>query len=103
MGNPAERCFYSAQNDGHIGEELFENLRVDDGWVFRTHVVAPIGTIGIFGTQTAVGGVFVHHGVHTARGYAEEQAWAPQLLKVAIITMPVWLWYNGHTKSCRLE
>ena len=42
MGDAAQGGLDTAEDDGHVGIELFEDLRVDDGGVLRTHVVTAI-------------------------------------------------------------
>ena len=93
----------AAQKDGHVGEEPFQDLRIDDGGVFGAHVGACVGRIGIVAAQAFVGGVFVHHGVHAAGRYAEEQAGTAQLLEVTQVVAPVGLGDDGHTQPFRLQ
>ena len=103
MRQSAQRGFDASQHDWHIGEELFEDTGIDDRGIFRTHVVTPIGTIGILRAQATVGCIFVDHRVHTARSDAEEEARAPQFLEVAIVAVPVGLRNDGHPISGSLE
>ena len=103
MREPAHGSLDAAEDDGHVGIELLEDLRIDDGGVFRTHVVTSVGAVGILGAQAAVGGVFVHHRVHAARGDAEEKTGATQLLEVAEVTVPVGLGYDGHAVAGGFE
>ena len=62
----AQRGLDASEHYGDIRKELLEDFGVDDGGVFRTHVVTAVGTIGVLGAQAAVGGVLVHHRVHAA-------------------------------------
>ena len=93
----------ASQEDGHVGEESFQDLRIDDGGVFGAHVGARVGRIGIVAAQAFVGGVFVHHGVHATGRYAEEQARTTQLLEVSQVVAPVGLGDDGHTQPFRLQ
>ena len=102
VGEPAHGGLDAAQHHRHIGKELFQDLGVDDGRVFRPHVVATVGAVGIFGTQATVGGVFVDHRVHTPGGDAEKETGAPELLEVAEVAVPVGLWHDGHPIACCL-
>ena len=103
MGDAAQRGLDAAEDDGHVGEELLENLRIDDGGVFWSHVVSTVGRVGILRTQAAVGGVFVHHRVHAARRNTEEEAGTTEFLEVAEVTVPVRLRDNRHPIACCLE
>ena len=96
----AQGCLDATQYDGHIRIQLAQYLAIDDGRIFWTHVMTTVRTIGILRAQTTIGGVFVDHRVHTARGNAKEEARASQLLKVSIVAMPVGLWHDGHTIAC---
>ena len=101
MGESAQGCLDAAKYDGHVGEELLEDLGIDDGGIFRSHVVPSVGTIGILRAQSAVGCVFVHHRVHAAWGNTEEESGAPEFLEVSEVTMPVGLWHDSHAiASC---
>ena len=103
VGDTTEGGFDTAEKDGHIRIELFQDLGIDDGGVFRTHVVTSVGAVDIFGTQTAGGGVLVDHRVHTTWRDAEEQPGTPELLEVTEVAVPVGLGYDGHPITCRLQ
>ena len=103
MGHTAQRCLYAAEYHGHIGKELFEYLGIDDGGIFRTAVVTTVRRIGILRAQTAVGGVFIDHRVHSSWRYAKEQTWATQFFEVAVVAVPVGLRHYGHTIARCLE
>ena len=103
MGDTAQRCLDASEHHRHIGIELFENLRIDDGRIFRAHVMTTVRAVCILGTQTACSGIFIHHRVHATWSDAEEQTRTTQFLEVAIVTMPVRLWHYGHTIACGLE
>ena len=64
MRQSAQRGFNAAQHHRHTGKQLLQDAAIYDSGVLRTVVVAPVGTIGILGTQTPRGGVFVDHRVH---------------------------------------
>ena len=96
VGEASEAGFDAANDDGHIGVEFFENACIDDGRIFGTEVMATVRGVSVFGTETFVGCVFVHHGVHGSRSNAKEEAWTTQFLEVSVISMPVRLWYNSH-------
>ena len=103
MCQPAQGCLDSTQDDGNIRIQLTENLRIDDGGVFRTQVMTPVRTVGILGAQASVSCVFIDHGVHTSRSNAKEQSGPSQLLEVTVVSVPVWLGYNGHPIACCFE
>ena len=91
-----EGCFNAAQNYGYIGEELFKDVGIDNGGIFRAQVVATIGAVSIFGAQTTVGRVFIDHGVHAARSDGKKQARPPQLFEIAEVAVPVRLRYDAN-------
>ena len=99
----AQRCLDSAEHHRHVGIELLEDLCVDHCWVFRSHVVSAVGTVGIFRTQPSRGGVFVHHGIHTSRCHRKEEAWPPQFLEVAEVAMPVGLRHDANAEALVFE
>jgi hypothetical protein len=103
VGEAAHGGFDSAEDDGHVGEEAFENLGVDDGGIVGAAVVSAVGTVGVFRSKSLVGGVFVDHRVHAARGDAEEEPWAAQLFEVAEVAVPVGLRHDGHLIARSLE
>ena len=103
MGDAAQRGLDAAEDDGDVGEELLEDLGVDDGGVLGTHVVTPVGAVGILGAQAAGGGVLVDHRVHAAGTDAEEEPWPTQLLEVAVVAVPVGLGHDGHAVACCLQ
>ena len=103
MGEPAQRGLDAAQHHRHIGEELLEDARVDDGGIFGAQVVASVGAVGIFGTKAAVGSILIDHRVHAAGSDAEEEPWTSQFPEVAVVAMPVGLGNDGHPVACRLE
>ena len=57
----AQRGFYASQNDWNVGIELAKYLGIDDGGIFRPHVVPAVRTVGIFRAQAAVGSILVDH------------------------------------------
>ena len=67
VSESAKGSLDAAQDNGHIGVELTEDTTIDNGGVFRTTVVPAIRTVSILRPQSSVGGVFVHHRVHTPR------------------------------------
>ena len=103
MGEPAHARLYASEHHGHIGEETFEYLRIDNGGILRAHVVSAVGTIGILGAQTAGSSVLVHHGVHAAGGYAEEETRPAELLEIAEVAMPVGLGHDSHLIASSLQ
>ena len=48
VGESAHRSFNASEHDGHVGEELFEDFRIDDGGVFWSAVVSAVGAVGVF-------------------------------------------------------
>ena len=103
MGEAAHTRLDAAQNDGHVGEKLLENLCIDDGRVFGTTIVATVGAVGILAAQTTGGGVFVHHRVHRAGCNAEKQSRTTEFLEIAVIAVPVGLRNNGDAIASRFE
>ena len=103
MSEAAQTGLDASDDDGHIGEELLEDARIDDGGVFGTEVVATVGRVGILRAQSLVGRVFVHHRVHRPRRNGEEESRTSQLLEVAVVAMPVGLGNDGHPQALRLK
>ena len=100
VGQPAQGGFDASQDDGNVGIELAKYLGIDDGGIFRPHVVPAVRTVGIFRAQAAVGGILVDHRVHASRSNAEEETRTPQLLEVPVVAVPVGLWDDGHAIAC---
>lgn len=64
VGEPSHGCLNAAQDHGHVGEELLQDLGVDNAGIVRPHVVAGIRTVGVVVAYAPVGCVAVDHGVH---------------------------------------
>ena len=96
VGEAAHARLDTSQHHGHVGIDLLQDARIDDRGILRALVVATVGRILVAGTEAAVGGVFVDHGVHGARRDAEEEARTTQLLEVAVVAVPVGLRDDGH-------
>ena len=92
----AQRRLDAAEHDGHVGEELLQNLCIYNGRILRAAVVTTVRAVRVFGAQALAGCVFVHHRVHASRRYSEEQIGATQLLEVAEVAVPVGLRNNSH-------
>ena len=103
MRDATQRRLDATKYHRDIGVQLLEDLGVDDCRIFWSEVVPAIRTIGILRTQTTVGGVFIHHRVHTAWCHAKEEAGTSEFLEVAEVSVPVWLWHDGHTIACCLQ
>ena len=103
VGEASQRGFDAAEHHGHFGEEFLEDARVDDGGILGPLVVATVGTVGILGTEAAVGRVFVHHGVHAARGNGKEELGSAEFAKIAEVTVPVRLWNDGDAIAFSLQ
>ena len=103
MGKTAQRSLNAAKHNGNIGEELLQNLRIYYGGIFGSAVVTAIGRIGILGTQTLAGGVFVHHRVHRPWRDAKEQTRTTKLLEVAKVAVPVGLRNDSDTIAMSLK
>ena len=103
VGDASQRRLDASKDDGHIGEELLEYLRIDDGGVFRPHIVTTVWAVGVLGAQSAGSRILVNHRVHAAWCDAEEQARTPQLLEVAVVAVPVGLRHNGDAVACSLK
>ena len=97
VGETAHGGLDAAQHHGHIGVQLFEYLGVHDGGIVWAQAVAAVRTVGIVAPHAAVGGVAVDHRVHGSRRDSEKEARPPQFLEVAVVAVPVGLWYNGHS------
>ena len=103
MCQSSQGGFDAAEHDRNIGIQLLENPGIDDGGIFRTHVVTTVRTVGVLGTQAAVSCVFIHHRVHASWRNAKEQTRPAQFLEVAEVTMPVWLGDDGYFIASRLQ
>ncbi len=91
------------QDDGHVGVEAFQYLRVDHRGILGPHVGPRVGRIGIVAAQALVGGVLVHHRVHAPRTDAEEQPRPAQFAEVAQVVAPVGLRHDGHAQPLGLQ
>ena len=99
MRDAAQRGFNSAEHDGGVGKCLSENFGVDNGRKVGTHVVPPVGAVGVFGAESSVGGVLVDHGIHGSGRDAEEEARASEFFEVAEVAVPVGLRYDAYAQS----
>ena len=97
VGEAAHARLDTSQHHGHVRIDLLQDACIDDRGILRALVVATVGRILVAGTEAAVGGVFVDHGVHGARRDAEEEARTTQLLEVAVVAVPVGLRDDGHS------
>ena len=82
---------------------LFEDLAIGNGAVIGTHTCFAIGRIGIVRAFALGCRVVVHHRVHRACCYAEEEARLAQLGEVAMIAAPVGLRHERHPIACMLQ
>ena len=82
---------------------LFEDLAISNGAVVGTHARFAFGGVGIVGALALGSRVVVHHGVHCACRYAEEEAWLAQLGEVAMVSAPVGLRHERHPIACMLQ
>ena len=103
MREPPHRGLYASEDYRNVGIEAAQYLAVDYRWIFRPAVVPAVGAVCVFRAQAPVGRVLVNHRVHASRGYAKEQARTPQLLEVAVVTVPVGLRNNRHAQPLSLE
>ena len=103
VGEATEAGFDATEDNGHVGEEFLEDACIDNGGVLRTEVMATVGGIGVFGTKTFVGSVFIHHRVHRPRGNAKEKTGTAEFLEVAVVAMPVGLGNDGNLQPFRLQ
>ena len=62
------------------------------------NAMTPVWRIGIFRPKSLVGGIFVHHRIHSPRRDAEEQPRTTEFAKIPIVTMPIWLRNDGNTQ-----
>ena len=92
----AHRGFDASQDDGNIGIQLLQNLRINNRWILGTAVMSTVGAIFIDGSQTPIGRIFVHHRIHAARRNTKKQPRPPQLFKITIVAMPIGLRHDGH-------
>ena len=103
MRESTQARFDTAKNDGYVGIEFAQNLTIDDGGVFRSHIVTPVRRVCVLAPKSASRSVFVHHRVHATWSNAEPQTRSPQTTEVAQVTVPVGLRNDGHTQSFCLE
>ena len=99
----SQRGLDARNHHRHIGEELLEDVGIDDGGVVGPLSGACVGGVGIVAATATVGGVVVHHRVHGAGAHTEEQTRAAQLAEVAQVVAPVGLRHDGHAIALRLE
>ena len=103
MGETSQRSFDTSDDDGYVRPKLLQDLGIDNGGIFRAHVMTSVRRIGILATQTLVGGILVHHGVHASGRYTEKQAWLTQLLEVSQVVTPIGLRDNCYFQSLSFE
>ena len=65
--------------------------------------MSSVGAVGVFASEASVGGVFVHHGVHAARGNGKEEFGSAEFAKIAEVTVPVRLWNDGDAIAFSLQ
>ena len=99
MGEPPHGCFYAAYDQGHVGIEAFDQVRVGDGAVVRPHACLSAGRIGVVGAEAFVRGVVVDHGVHASGAYGEKEPRPAEFLEVAQVVAPVGLGHYGHAQA----
>ena len=73
VGDAPQAGLDAADHHGHALEGLAAPLGVDQHGAVRTFPALAAGGVGVVAAQPALGGVAVDHGVHVARGDAEEQ------------------------------
>ena len=73
MRDAAQRAFNAAQNNGHVVVGLFAALAVDQCGAVGTFAADVAGGVGVVAANFAISRVTVDHGIHVARGHAEEQ------------------------------
>ena len=96
VGEPSHGRLDAAQDHGHVGKKLLQDLGVDDAGIVRSHIMAGIRTVGIVVAHAPVGRVAVDHRVHGTGRHSKEEPWASEFLEVAVVAMPVGLRYDRH-------
>ena len=88
MGQSAQAGLNASQYHWHIGIKLLQNAGIDNGGVFRAHVMTSIRTIGILASETSGSSVLVHHAVHATRCNAKPKTGTAKTFEVAVVSMP---------------
>ena len=103
VGDPAQRCLDTAEDDRSLRIELLENPRVHRGRVVRPKARLPARCVRVRRAPPPRGGIVVDHRVHATRGDAEEKPRGAQLSEVAQVIPPVGLRHDGHSQPQRFQ
>ena len=99
----AERGLDAADDYGRIRIERLQYAGIDRHGAVGPKTCFSSRCIGIVAPQPQVGRVVVHHGVHAAARYAEEEPRLAQLAEIAQVVAPVGLRYDGHAVAFGLQ
>ena len=102
MRDAAQRSLDAADDDRRLVKHLAHALGVDDDGSIGTLTRCAARRVGIVGTDTAIRGVAVDHGIHVAGGDAEEELRLAENGK-RIGAAPVRLGDDADAKSLRLQ
>ena len=102
VGDAPQRGLNAADDHGHPLAGFLAALAVDQNGPVGAPAALGIGGVGVVGTDLPVRGVAVHHGVHVARGDAEEEVGAAQLHEI-VRGAPVGLGDDSHAEALGLE
>ena len=94
-----QRGLDAADDDGHIGIELFQNVAIDHRGVIGTEACLAARSVSVVAAQAFVGRVVVHHRVHAARRHAKIDSRLAEFLEVAQVVPPVGLRNERHTET----
>ena len=103
MCQSAHGRFDASNHNRHIRIELLEDIAIGNGAIVGTHTSLPIWRIGIIRTQTFSCCIMVHHRIHTTRSHPKKQSWTSQFSKIAMVSTPVGLGYDGHPITISLQ
>ncbi len=103
MRDTSEARLDATKYHWHVREETLQYLRVDDARIVWAQSSLSVGRVSVIMTYAPCGRILVDHGVHGTRRYTEEESRSSQFLKVAVVTMPVWLRHYSHAIACTLE
>ncbi len=103
MGYPPQRSLNPAQNQGHIREQILQDVAVNRCGIVGALSLSAARSVGVVRAFPFVGGVMVHHRIHVSGGNCEVKVGLAQFFKIAQIVLPVGLWHNGHPQAFGFE
>ena len=103
MRNSTQGSLNATNQYGDIGVDLFQDFGINRSGIVGSETCLTPRRIRIVGTQTFVGGIVIHHRIHTASRYAKEIFWFAQFLEIPQIVLPVGLWNDGDFEALTLN